>query len=411
MSESLKEHKSAESAGAQKKKAPTEKAKKFFKSNRPTGKNNKNTKSGKKPNHAPKTQEHVKENNAKPQKKNYAPKGAQKRKNAPRHKQNKPPIKISFLGGLNEVGKNMTLYECGDDMLLVDCGLAFPDPEMFGVDLVIPDFTYVEQNADKLRGILITHGHEDHIGGLAFLLKKVNIPVYSTRLTIGLIEGNRPQEVLAAKAQLNRAQAGLTLAQKTFKRVAGLYKDGLIARQKYDEAKAQYESALQLKTIAAQQYDIAKTGARTQEKSAVQALARQAQSGVAQVSSLESEKSVTSPITGEVSRLFLQRGELAPAGFPIASVVDLSDQWIVFNVREDDLLHFGKDAVLKVKFPALGEGHRTFKVYFVNARGDYATWRSTRQNSGYDLRTFEVRARAAEPVAGLRPGMSAVIER
>ena len=208
MSESLKEHKSAESAGAQKKKAPTEKAKKFFKSNRPTGKNNKNTKSGKKPNHAPKTQEHVKENNAKPQKKNYAPKGAQKRKNAPRHKQNKPPIKISFLGGLNEVGKNMTLYECGDDMLLVDCGLAFPDPEMFGVDLVIPDFTYVEQNADKLRGILITHGHEDHIGGLAFLLKKVNIPVYSTRLTIGLIEGKLREHKILSKCKLNVVKPG-----------------------------------------------------------------------------------------------------------------------------------------------------------------------------------------------------------
>lgn len=84
----------------------------------------------------------------------------------------------------------MTLYACNGDMLLVDCGLSFPDPEMFGIDLVIPDFTYVLENADKVKGILITHGHEDHIGGLAYLLKNLNIPVYSTRLTIGLIEGN-----------------------------------------------------------------------------------------------------------------------------------------------------------------------------------------------------------------------------
>lgn len=224
-------------------------------------------------------------------------------------------------------------------------------------------------------------------------------------------EGARPQEVIAAKAQLDRAQAGLTLAKKTFQRIAGLYKDGLIARQKYDEAKAQYDSALQLKTMAAQQYDIAKTGARSQEKSAVQALAQQARSGVDQVSSLEKEKRITTPLQGEISRLFVQQGELAPAGFPIVSVIDLSDQWIVFNVREDDLLHFSKGAVLKVKIPALGEGFRTFKVYFVNPRGDYATWRSTRQNSGYDLRTFEVRVRAEQSIPGLRPGMSAIIER
>lgn len=99
------------------------------------------------------------------------------------------PIRISFLGGLNEIGKNMTLYEYDGDMFLVDCGLAFPESEMLGVDLVIPDFTYVQRNADKIKGIIITHGHEDHIGGLAYLLKVLNVPVYGTRFTLGLIEG------------------------------------------------------------------------------------------------------------------------------------------------------------------------------------------------------------------------------
>ena len=97
-------------------------------------------------------------------------------------------VRIAFLGGLNEVGKNMTLYECEGDMILVDCGLAFPEPEMLGVDSVIPDFTYVEKNRDKIRGIFITHGHEDHIGGLPYLLMNYNIPVYGTKLTIGLIK-------------------------------------------------------------------------------------------------------------------------------------------------------------------------------------------------------------------------------
>ena len=115
-------------------------------------------------------------------------------------------IRIAFLGGLNEVGKNMTLYECQNDMILVDCGLAFPEPDMLGVDLVIPDFTYVEQNVDKIKGIFITHGHEDHIGGLAYLLQRVNIPVYGTKLTIGLIEGKLKEHKILDKADLNVIQ-------------------------------------------------------------------------------------------------------------------------------------------------------------------------------------------------------------
>jgi len=113
------------------------------------------------------------------------------------------PLKIIPLGGLNEIGKNMTVFECSNDIFIVDCGLAFPDSDMPGVDLVLPDFAYVEQNADRIRGIVITHGHEDHIGGLAYLLKKVNVPVYATRLTIGLIEGKLREHGILSSAQLN----------------------------------------------------------------------------------------------------------------------------------------------------------------------------------------------------------------
>lgn len=125
----------------------------------------------------------------------------QKKKNT--QKREEINVKIAFLGGLNEVGKNMTLYECQGDMILVDCGLAFPEPDMLGVDLVIPDFTYVEDNANKIKGIFITHGHEDHIGGLAYLLQRVNIPVYGTKLTIGLIENKLKEHKILEKVKLN----------------------------------------------------------------------------------------------------------------------------------------------------------------------------------------------------------------
>lgn len=154
--------------------------------------------------------QHAKQNKPQKQTKNKA----EKKQNKPQ-KQNKPvsntPVHIAFLGGLNEVGKNMTLYEYNGSMFLVDCGLAFPEPDLLGVDLVLPDFSYVEKNIDKIKGIVVTHGHEDHIGGLAYLLKTANIPIYSTKLTIGLIQGKLKEHNLLDSAKLNVVKPGDTI--------------------------------------------------------------------------------------------------------------------------------------------------------------------------------------------------------
>lgn len=224
-------------------------------------------------------------------------------------------------------------------------------------------------------------------------------------------EGARPQEIRAAKAQMQRAQAGQELAQKTFNRVHALYREGLISKQKHDEALAQKKSADELLAAAKEQYDIALTGARTQEKQTATALTAQATGGVEQVESLVKEKNVTSPIASEISRIYVEIGEVAAAGLPLATLVDLSDQWAVFNIREDDLPKITKGAVLSAEIPALNAKNVQFKVYFINPRGDYATWRATRQSSGYDLRTFEVRARPVQHVSDLRPGMSVIVNR
>ncbi len=120
----------------------------------------------------------------------------------------KKPIKIIPLGGLLEIGKNITLYEYDGDMFLVDCGMAFPDEEMPGIDIVIPDFSYVLENKDKIKGMVVSHGHEDHIGAIPYLLREFNVPIYATRLTIGLIEGKLKEHKLLSSAKLNTINPG-----------------------------------------------------------------------------------------------------------------------------------------------------------------------------------------------------------
>ncbi len=117
-------------------------------------------------------------------------------------------VKIIPLGGIGEIGKNITLYEYDGDMLLVDCGMSFPDEETPGIDIVIPDFSYILENKDKIKGLVVTHGHEDHIGAIPYLLRNFNLPIYATRLTIGLIEGKLKEHKLLAGAKLNITDPG-----------------------------------------------------------------------------------------------------------------------------------------------------------------------------------------------------------
>ena len=142
-------------------------------------------------------------------KKNTQAKNTPKKKSTP--KAPKIPLKIISLGGLGEIGKNITVYEYKDDILLVDCGMAFPDEETPGIDIVIPDFSYLTLNKDKIRGLIVTHGHEDHIGAIPYLLNNINVPIFATQLTIGLIEGKLREHKNLAGAKLNVVSPGETI--------------------------------------------------------------------------------------------------------------------------------------------------------------------------------------------------------
>ena len=129
-------------------------------------------------------------------------------KSSSRRTKNAKSVKVVFLGGLNQIGKNITAFECDDDIIIVDCGMSFPDGEMLGIDLVIPDFSYLEANREKIRGLVVTHGHEDHIGAIPYLLNKINVPIYATPLTIGLINGKLKENRLLSSTKLTTVMPG-----------------------------------------------------------------------------------------------------------------------------------------------------------------------------------------------------------
>ncbi|MBQ2997589.1 MAG: ribonuclease J [Oscillospiraceae bacterium] len=154
--------------------------------------------------------ETVKSNGEKqnPEKKNSGWGWNRKKRGRPTAASKNPPLKIIPLGGLGEIGKNLTVYEYENEIIIVDCGMAFPDDEMLGIDLVIPDFTYLEENKDKIKGLFITHGHEDHIGAVPYLLQKLNIPVFATRFSMALIENKLAEKNLLGSAKLNIVKPG-----------------------------------------------------------------------------------------------------------------------------------------------------------------------------------------------------------
>ena len=145
-----------------------------------------------------------------------APHAAKETKKARPENDNATKLRIIPLGGLDEIGKNMTVIECGDDMIVVDCGLGFPDEDMLGIDLVIPDITYLEANRDKIRGIFLTHGHEDHIGAMPYVLRSINPPVYGTRLTLGIINNKLSEFHLPWDPRFHEVNAGDTVKAGVF---------------------------------------------------------------------------------------------------------------------------------------------------------------------------------------------------
>lgn len=222
--------------------------------------------------------------------------------------------------------------------------------------------------------------------------------------------GTRRQIVESSYQLWQSARSQAELAEKTYRRVLMLYRDSVVARQRYDEAEAAMRSTAAAERAAYEQYLLAMEGAQREDRVAGQSMVEVAASGVDEVAALLVDARLTAPADGQIAAIFPKRGELVAPGAPIMSLVEIDDCYVVFNIREDLMPHFRMGRHFTVSIPALGRTDIPLEVYYISPLGSFATWKSTRQAGSYDMRTFEVRLRPTTEVEGLRPGMTTLIE-
>lgn len=231
----------------------------------------------------------------------------------------------------------------------------------------------------------------------------------ASALDAAAVAGARIQQIEAALSMWEKAQAGLELARKTYERVKNLYDQGVVPAQKLDEASANYNAMKATAQAAKAQYDMAKDGARKEDKAAAAAKVQQAEGAVNEVESYISDAMVYSPVTGEVSTIIAETGELVGSGYPVVAILDTSDMWVTFNIKETLLPAIKIGTRMYGYIPAL-DYTVEFEVTYISVQADFATWAATRTQGGFDIRTFAVKAKPVGGIMNLRPGMSVLVD-
>lgn len=228
-------------------------------------------------------------------------------------------------------------------------------------------------------------------------------------LDAAAVAGARIQQIEAALNMWEKAQAGLELARKTYERVQNLYNEGVIPAQKLDEAQANYKAMEATALAAKAQYDMASDGARKEDKEAAAARVRQAEGAVSEVESYLNDAAVYAPVSGEISTIIAEEGELVGSGYPVVAILDMSDMWVTFNIKETMLPGMKIGTHMSGFVPALDRDVE-FEVTYIAPQADFATWAATRTQGGFDIRTFAVKAKPVSDAEGMRPGMSVLVD-
>jgi len=276
----------------------------------------------------------------------------------------------------------------------------------------------------RIAQILVTEGDKVEAGQQLIEMDspEINAKVNQARAGLDAAQsqldkaenGARPQEIAQAKAAWQANKAASDLAANTYERVNRLYQEGLMARQKRDEAYAKYLATQDQTEAARLQYDLALEGARSEDKSAANAQVAQVEAKLEEALVAKEEANLKSPIAGVVDNVIVSNGEVIGQGVPILTLVNTDDQWVVLNVTEDHLNRFAIGQQFTGTIPALSASNRpytkTFTVYASSSLSDFATWRPTNNDDGFDVRTFEIKARPNTADARIRSGMSVLVD-
>ena len=223
--------------------------------------------------------------------------------------------------------------------------------------------------------------------------------------------GAREQQIQMAYQVWQKALAAVEVYRKSYERIRGLYEKGVVSAQKFDEVEAKYKAAQADCAAAEQQYLMAKEGAQSEDIAAAAALVERAGGAVAEVQSYLDDSYLIAPCDGEIVEIYSKLGDLVGTGAPVISILDMRDSWFNFSVREDLLKGINCGDSLWVRVPALGEKRYAAVVRRVQAMASYATWRATKTNGQYDVKSFDVKVEPQDKIEGLRPGMTAILEK
>lgn len=222
--------------------------------------------------------------------------------------------------------------------------------------------------------------------------------------------GAREEQIKGAYNVWQQAQAAADLAEKTYQRVSNLFNDKVLPAQKKDEAYTQMVALQKQAEAAKSQYEMAKNGARDEDKTAAQALVAQAQGVITEVNAYKDGAKVYAPADTQIQTIIPNEGEIVNAGYPVMNLIDTNDEWVVFNIREDKMVNYKEGTKFKAIVPALGNQEIELEVKHIAVQADFATWTATKSKGDFDKKTFAIKAYPTTKVEGLRPGMSVLVE-
>lgn len=295
-----------------------------------------------------------------------------------------------------------------------------PEPEILMGEVNAAEYRVSGKVPGRIEALLVHEGDMVHEGDTLVI---INSPEVSAKMEQAQAaraaasaqsnkakNGARQQQIASAYEMWQKAQVGVDITKKSLDRTQTLFDKKVISAQKRDEVEAQYKAAVATANAAKLQYDMACEGAQTEDKAAAQALVAKANGAIAEVESYLGERYLVAPCDGEIVEVYPKRTELVGTGSPVMSILDMSDVWFSFSVREDQLQGIKVGDILEVSIPALGEQTYKAQVTYLRAMASYATWRATKNNGQYDVKSFDVKLIPIDKIENLRPGMTALIK-